>query len=97
MIASSAVDDSPSQVLPPPGQGSSTLPSYQFIAISNTGSATAFLKFVGDATAVTSSNGIALPAGASMLVDQDDSPIMQNGITAVCASGQSTVVAVQAY
>lgn len=97
MIASLEVTATPSEILAPPGQGASVLPSYQFVAVSNNGANTVYLKFVGDATAVTSSNGIALPPGAAVVVDQDDSPILQNGVTAVCAAGETSTVGVQAY
>lgn len=97
MIAARTVTATASEILAPPGQGSAVLPSYQFVALCNTGSETAYLKFTADATTVSVTNGIALPSGASILVDQDDSPVLQNGITAVCAAGKSTTVAVQAY
>jgi hypothetical protein len=70
---------------------------YQFIAIGNVGESTAYLKFFPDGDDVTTTNGIPLAPGASILLDQDDSPIMNNGIYAICASGASTVLGVQAY
>lgn len=92
MIGSVSVASTAVAVLPPPSQG-----SYQFIAVANTGSNPAYLKFTPDADPVTTTNGIVLPPGASILVDQDDSPVLLNGISAVCAAGQSTNLAVQAY
>lgn len=92
MIAAVAVTDSPVQVLPPPATG-----TYQFVGLSNNGSQPVYVKFTPDSTAVTASNGIVVPPGAAVLVDQDDSPILQNGIYAVCAAGKSSTVAVQAY
>ena len=96
MIAAQTVTATASEILAPPGTGT-VLPAYQFVALCNTGSETAYLKFTADATAVSVTNGIALPAGASILVDQDDSPILANGISAICATGKTTTVAVQAY
>lgn len=92
MIGSVSITSTATPVLPPPAQG-----AYQFIALANTGSNAAYLKFTPDAEAVTTTNGIVLPPGASILIDQDDSPVLLNGISAVCAAGQSTNIAVQAY
>lgn len=97
MIEAKTVTASASEILVPPGQAPAVLPNYQFIALCNTGSETAYLKFTADATAVSVTNGIALPPGASILVDQDNSPVLQNGVSAICATGKSTTVAVQAY
>lgn len=79
-------------VLPPPSAG-----LYQFVAIGNNGSKTAYIKFIPDGGPATPQNGIPLPAGASILLDQDDSPVLNGGIFAICASGDSTTLAVQAY
>jgi len=93
MIASITETDSPTQLLPPPATG-----AYQFIGLSNNGDTPVYLKFVPDAdTALDTTNGIALPAGASLLVDQDASPILQNGIYGIAESGETVSVAVQAY
>lgn len=71
--------------------------NYQFIAIANNGAATAYLKLVPTSTALSTSNGVPLAAGASLLLDQDLTPIFTSGISAICASGASTTLAVQAY
>lgn len=92
MIGTISVTGEPVQILSVPPSG-----EYQFIALSNNGNATVFLKFTPDSDAVTPTNGVALPPGSSLLIDQDASPILQNGIFGVCASGQSSTVAVQAY
>lgn len=70
---------------------------YQFIAIGNNGSSTAFVKFLPDGTDVTTSTGIPLQAGASILVDQDSSPVLSHGVWAICDAGQSTTISIQAY
>lgn len=74
-----------------------TSTGYRFVALANNGSATAYLKFLPDGDAVDSSNGIPLPPGASLMLDQDDSPILGGGIFASCNSPDSTTIAVQAY
>lgn len=79
-------------VLPPPSVG-----LYQFVAIGNNGEKTAYLKFIPEGGDATPQNGIPLPAGASILLDQDDSPVLNNGIFAVCGGEDTTTLAVQAY
>lgn len=70
---------------------------YSFVAIGNNGSNTAYLKLTADPQAVTPSNGIPLPAGASLVCDQDPQKELFHGsVTAVVASG-ITVLSVQAY
>ena len=93
MISEVSVTDEPTQLLPPPAAG-----AYQFIALSNNGETPVYLKSAPDAGPVlTATNGIALPAGASLLVDQDDSPILQNGIYGIAEAGETVSIAVQAY
>lgn len=93
MIASVAVGTTPVQIVPPPPAG-----SYKFVAIGNVGSGTAYLKFTGDAEVVTVSNGIPLPAGASIICDQDrERELFDSGVTAIAASGDATAVSVQAF
>lgn len=92
MMTSVTVESSPVQVLGVPPTG-----TYAFIALSNNGAHTAYLKFTPDSTTLTTANGIAIPAGTAMLVDQDVTPVLQNGISAVCASGETTIISVQAY
>lgn len=71
---------------------------YKFVAVGNNGSSTAYLKLTPDSTPPTALTGIPLPAGASLLCDQDAQKELFNaGVTAVCASGQSTTLSVQAY
>jgi hypothetical protein len=91
MVASVAVGSTQTTVLEPRS------PGYRFIAISNNGSDAAYLKLFQDASPVTTSTGIVLQPGAAMLLDQDDSPVLNNGIYAICAETQSTTLAVQAY
>lgn len=71
--------------------------NYQFIAISNNGSGTVYLKMVPSTVTLTASNGVPLQSGASILLDQDVTPILVSGVSAVCDTGSSTTVAVQAY
>ena len=65
MINNTTVTTSATEVLEAP-----TKP-FSFVAISNNGSATAYLKVVAGGDAVTTSNGIPLAAGAAFVVDQD--------------------------
>lgn len=71
--------------------------NYQFISISNNGSGTVYLKMVPSTVTLTASNGVQLQSGAAILLDQDVTPILVGGVSAVCDSGASTTVAVQAY
>lgn len=86
-----AVGDEAVTVIPAAGE------NYQFIAISNNGDKAAFLKMVPSAEALTALNGVKLASGSVMLVDQDVTPILVTGVSAICASGDSTTLAVQAY
>lgn len=70
---------------------------YQFIAVANGGSNTVYLKMVPSTTTLTVANGIPLASGASVLLDQDVTPILTGGVSAVCDSGLTTTVVVQAY
>lgn len=71
--------------------------NYQFIAVANNGTATAYLKLIPTSESLTTSNGVPLAGGASLLLDQDLTPIFTSGISAICASGATTTLAVQAY
>ncbi len=71
--------------------------NYQFLAIANNGSKTAYLKMVPSTVALSVTNGIALPAGVSVMLDQDVTPILITGISAICGSGDTTTLAAQAY
>lgn len=93
MIASVSVGTTPTLIIPAPAQN-----SYKFVAIGNVGAGTAYLKFTGDADPVTTSNGIPLPAGASILCDQDrERELFDSGATAITASGATTTISVQAF
>jgi hypothetical protein len=94
MIASVSVTNANAVVvLPAPD----TAP-YRFVAIGNVGSSTAYLKFTADDTALSTSNGIPLPAGASLVCDQDsERDIFKIAVTAICGGSDSTTLAVQAY
>lgn len=93
MITSIAVGTTATQVVPPPTQN-----SYKFVAIGNVGGNAAYLKFTGDADPVTTSNGIPLPAGGSILCDQDkERELFDSGVTAIAASGATTTLSVQAF
>lgn len=92
MITSVAVGTTSVQVLPP----ASGAP-YKFVAIGNVGASTAYLKMTPDTTAVTSSNGIPLPAGGSLVCDQDaQKELFSVGVTAIVGGG-STTLSVQAF
>lgn len=71
--------------------------NYQFIAIANNGANTVYLKMVPSTVTLTVSNGVPLASGASILLDQDVTPILVSGVSAVCDTGLTTTVAVQAY
>lgn len=89
----SVTSSSPATVLPAP-----TSKPYRFIAIGNVGDKTAYLKFTSDSTALSTSNGIPLPAGASILCDQDvEKDIFRTAVTALTASGETTTISYQAY
>jgi hypothetical protein len=88
---SSSVGTSVTTVVPASGD------NYNFIAIANNGSSTAYLKMVPSTVTLTVSNGIPLASGASILLDQDVTPILTSGVSAVCDTGATTTLAVQAY
>tara|TARA_R100000278_G_scaffold26619_1_gene24422 strand:- start:5154 stop:5432 length:279 start_codon:yes stop_codon:yes gene_type:complete len=92
MISSVSVSTTATTVLAAP-----TGYPYKFVAISNVGSNTVYLKVVAGGDAVTSSNGIPLAAGAAFVVDQDaQRELLDAGASAITASGTSTV-SVQAF
>ena len=92
MISAVTVTTSPTEVLAAP-----TDRPYQFVALSNNGGETVWLKVIAGGDAVSSSNGIQLAAGASFVVDQDNQARMfKSGVTAVVASG-TTTLGVQAF
>jgi hypothetical protein len=70
---------------------------YHFIAVANSGTKTAYLKMVPGDVPLSVTNGVPLPAGAAIVLDQDATPILVAGVSAVCAGGESTTVAAQAY
>lgn len=87
MIAAVTVTTSSTEVLAAP----SSRP-YRFVALCNNGTETAFLKIVSGDDAVSTSNGIQLAAGASMVVDQDkQAHLFEFGVTAVVATGTTTI------
>ena len=71
--------------------------NYNFVAIANNGSGTVYLKMVPSTVTLSSTNGIPLASGAAMLIDQDVTPILTGGVSAVCAAGATATVVVQAY
>lgn len=91
MINNTTVTTSATEVLEAP-----TKP-FSFVAISNNGSATAYLKVVAGGDAVTTSNGIPLAPGAAFVVDQDQQArLFSAGVTAIVETG-TTVIGVQAH
>ena len=70
---------------------------YNFIAIANNGASTVYLKMVPSTVTLTASNGVPLASGASLILDQDVTPILVAGVSAVCDTGATTTIAVQAY
>lgn len=93
MIGSVSVGTTSTLVVPSPTQA-----SYKFVAIGNVGPNAAFLKFTGDSTPVTTTNGIPLPAGGSVICDQDkERELFDSGVTAIAASGATTTLSVQAF
>ena len=92
MIAAVTVTTSPTEVLAAP-----TGRPYQFVALSNNGAETVWLKVVAGGDPVSPSNGIQLAAGASFVVDQDNQARMfKSGVTAVTGAN-STTIGVQAF
>ena len=70
---------------------------YKFVAISNVGSETAYLKVVPGSAAVTITNGIPLAPGAAFVVDQDaQREMFDAGASAIVGSG-TTTISVQAF
>lgn len=70
---------------------------YSFIAVANNGANTVYLKMVPSTVTLTVSNGVPLQSGAALILDQDVTPILVSGISAVCETGTTTIVAAQAY
>jgi hypothetical protein len=92
MITSVSVGTTAVQILAAP-----TVNPYKLVAIGNVGSATAYLKFTPDTTAVTSSNGIPLTSATSFVCDQDaQKELFGSGVWAV-STGVGTTISVQAY
>jgi hypothetical protein len=70
---------------------------YKFVAISNVGNETAYLKVVPGSAAVTVSNGIPLAPGAAFVCDQDaQREMFDAGASAIVGSG-TTTISVQAF
>jgi len=71
--------------------------AYKFVAISNVGNETAYIKVVPGATAVDVTNGIPLAAGAAFVVDQDaQREMFDAGASAIVGTG-TTTISVQAF
>jgi len=69
---------------------------YKFVAISNVGGSTVYIKVVPETTSLTVSNGIPLAPGAAFVVDQDaQRELFDGGVTAI-TSANTTTVSVQA-
>lgn len=93
MISSHTVGTAAVQILPPPSAN-----AYKFVAIGNPGAKTAYLKLVPDSDAVTTSNGIPLPAGTSIVCDQDaQRELFDGGAYAITGTGDTTTISVQAF
>lgn len=93
MITSVSVGTTAVQVLAAPPAS-----PYKFVALGNNGAKTAYLKFTADTQTVSITNGIPLPAGGSIVCDQDSRrELFDSGVTAVCASGETTTISVQAF
>jgi len=92
MIAAVTVTTSPTEVLAAPAAR-----PYQFVALSNNGAETVWLKVVAGGDPVSATNGIQLAAGASFVVDQDNQARMfKSGVTAIVAAN-TTTLGVQAF
>lgn len=92
MIATVSVTTEPTEVLAAP-----TTRPYQFVALSNNGNETAFLKIVAGGDPVSATSGIPLAPGAAFVIDQDaQARLLKAGASAVVASG-STTIGVQAF
>lgn len=79
-------------VVPSAGDG-----NYQFIAVANSGPGSVYLKMVPSTVTLTVSNGLPILAGATLIVDQDLTPILVGGVSGIAASGATASVVVQAY
>lgn len=92
MITSVSVGTSATTVLSvPPGS------PYKFVAVGNNGTTSVYVKFTGDTTTVTASNGIPLPGGAAFVCDQDaQRELFDSGLSAITSSG-TTTLSVQAF
>lgn len=91
MITSFQVGSDPVVVLPPPSR------PYKFVAISNVGDVTAYLKVVPDEAAVTTSNGIPLLPDSAFVVDQDVQRHLFDGGASAVTDGAATTISVQAF
>lgn len=92
MIASFTVGTTQTQILQKP-----TASPFKFVAFGNSGSVTAYLKLTPDSDAVTASNGLPLPAGSSLICDQDVQRELFDGGAFAITGGGTTNIAVQAF
>jgi len=92
VIASVSVGTTETTVVPAP-------PSfpYRFVAIGNSGAATIYVKLTPDATPVTTTNGIPVAPGASLVFDQPAVrlELFRGGVKAIATT--STNVAAQYF
>lgn len=70
---------------------------YKFVAISNVGNETAYLKVVPGSAAVTVSNGIPLAPGAAFVCDQDAQREMFDAGASAIVAANTTTISVQAF
>ena len=92
MIDAVTVTTSPTAVLAAP-----TGRPYQFVALTNNGAETVWLKVVAGGDPVSTSNGVQLAAGASFVVDQDaQARMFKAGVSAITAAN-TTTLGVQAF
>lgn len=86
MISSISVGTTETTVVPAP----SAFP-YRFVAIGNSGANTIYLKLTPDTAAVTTSTGIPLAPGASLVFDQPTVRLemFRNGVKAIATSATS--------
>ena len=93
MIGSYDVGTTAIQILPPPASA-----AYKFVAIGNNGGQTAYVKLVPDTATLTVVNGIPLPAGTSIVCDQDaQRELFDAGAYAITGDAGTTTISVQAF